>query len=199
MRFSLCLVRFQNIRSQIDKNKESPQKIYKKNKQLTWEEQLAYAKNIHLKIMTKLASCVSFDKVCAFEREIKANIVIFHHIAGRKHLECYKTHDEIDDSNAWSSLGDNYYHLMENLRGFCVNIVMRHMKQPCVITVNSDAMSVLQMPVINIQPTPKNGPIVDAYANLISVSSNTSGQRVYTKRYRATHVNTARHAVLSIQ
>lgn len=49
-----------------------------------------------------------------------------------------------------------------------MNIVMRHMKWPCVITVNSDAMSVLQTHVMNIQTTPGNVTIADAYVNLNS-------------------------------
>lgn len=55
------------------------------------------------------------------------------------------------------------------------------MKQPYAITVNSAAMSVLQTHVINIQPTPRNVTFSDAYANLNSVSSNTSWWRKYIK------------------
>ena len=38
-----------------------------------------YAENVHLKIMGNLTSCVSFDKVAAFEREIKAKNYISSH------------------------------------------------------------------------------------------------------------------------
>lgn len=48
---------------------------------------------------------MSFDKVAAFEKEISAKIIIFHHTADCKHLECYKTHD-------------SHYYLIEKPSGF---------------------------------------------------------------------------------
>ena len=67
--------------------------------------------------MGNLTSSVSFDKVAAFEREIKAKIIIFHHTAGRKRLACYKTH-EISRHTVWLYLQDNHYYLIENPAGF---------------------------------------------------------------------------------
>ena len=77
-----------------------------------------HAGNFHLKIMDNLTSCVSFYKVDAFEREIKAKIIIFHHTAGGKRLQCYKTYDEINKHTIWLYLGDNHYHLIEKPTGF---------------------------------------------------------------------------------
>ena len=98
-----------------EKQKKKGEKEQQTGHEQSFNEQ-TYAENIHLKIMGDLTTSVSFDKVAAFEREIKAKI-IFHHTAGRKRLVCYKTHDEISKHTVWLYLQDNHY-LIENPAGF---------------------------------------------------------------------------------
>lgn len=105
---------------------------------------------------------MSFDKVAAFEKEMSAKIIIFHHTADCKHLECYKTHDD--------------HYLIEKPSGFFRSAYLCNCyetyKAVLSHNVNSDAMSVLQTQVTDTRPIPRNV-IANAYANLTFVSSNT--------------------------
>ena len=89
--FSLCLARFEKKRQE-----EEKQKLLEQTGDVETLDEQRYAENTHLNILGDLTSCASFDKVAAFEREISAKIIIFHHTAGRKRLAYYKAHDEIN-------------------------------------------------------------------------------------------------------
>lgn len=67
---------------------------YHVNAGLSRSEKIIYAKQLHSDLGFEYSHKVSFSDVDRFQKHLKMKIVIFHHGAGRKKLQIFKTHDE---------------------------------------------------------------------------------------------------------
>ncbi|XP_031153064.1 uncharacterized protein LOC116048233 [Sander lucioperca] len=85
---------------------------------MTESEKIDYAKQLHRDVGLECTHKVSFSDVDRFQKHLNMKIVIFHHAAGRKKPEIFKTHDEQHVKTALLYLHSDHFYLIVNKTSF---------------------------------------------------------------------------------
>lgn len=88
------------------------------NAEVSEDEKLLCAKQLHIDAGLDPRQQVSFTNVSSFKKQLNVKIVIFHHTAGRKQLQCFKTHDTPQPQTIYMYLHDGPYYVIESTTGF---------------------------------------------------------------------------------